>query len=131
MGGGSSSRHCSSARKLLKFQAFVLFSFVLVMLVSQKWGIALVIGGGIGFLANALFYLQVFRYRGAQQVNRILKGFYRGGALKFLVVIISFTWAFKYLNLASPEVVVIGFLVVQSTYWLVPLLFDKQGKEGN
>ncbi len=89
--------------------------------------VAFVSGGLISLFAGLVFYVRVFRHRGAQYSREIVQGFYRGELLKFVVVVAGFLCAFKAPLLSPytkqyPMLVVVGFALVQSTYWIYPFI---------
>lgn len=90
-------------------------------------------GGFIAVTANGYFALQAFRYSGARATDKMLKAFYRGEAGKFVIVMLLFMVAFRYIGNDKPQAITLitAFIVVQSVSWFAPLLFNsRNGPKG-
>jgi len=74
--------------------------------------LALGLGGMICWVANAVFTLKAFRYRGASASRKIVKEFSLGEAFKILLSAAGFALAFIYVPTAPPIWVFMGYIGV-------------------
>lgn len=71
-------------------------------------------------LPNIYLYRRVFAFNGASQAKHIVKAFYWGEAIKFLLIGAGFFCAL-FLPGVRPQALFIGFVVTQMTFWLAPV----------
>lgn len=108
--------------KIIKSQIVLLIGFTGFFLVNIDIGKALLSGGAIAFVATLILYTHLFKYEGAQQARNILNSLYRAEFVKMLTITLGFLLVFKGLNPVYPGCVIVGFVIVQLTYWMIPML---------
>jgi ATP synthase protein I len=118
-----------AAFRLIKAQlVFTLLATSIAYLLSGLHGsVSFLLGGLISVLPNACFALILFRHNGAVNARQIASTFYKGEAVKWVLTVGLFTLAFKYMNVV-PMVSIIGFIVVQMTFWFAPFIIDNKNK---
>lgn len=101
---------------------------LITLLVADKTAaLAALSGGWIATIANAYFAIQAFRYSGASASSQMLKAFYRGETGKFVIVMLLFIAAFRFLEGGKENalLILLAFVLVQSVAWLAPLFLRK------
>jgi len=106
--------------------------FVLVLVVASlglfkelKVAVALLSGGLGVVIANLYFTSKVFSEAGAQASQRVLRAFYLGEAVKF--VILAGLVALAYMLMPGYEkFVLVGYITALLTQWLAPFLIKTQ-----
>ncbi len=85
-----------------------------------------VVGGAlVAFVSSAVAYGWMFRPFGAQQTKAIVHAFYGAQVLKFLLTVGGFVLLFGGFKAAGLPVL-LGFIVVQSVFWIAPWLGEKK-----
>ena len=74
--------------------------------------LSLGIGGLLCLIANTVFTLKAFKYRGASATEQIVKEFVSGEVYKILLSGAGFAFTFTYLSAAQPSLVLLGFMSV-------------------
>lgn len=78
-----------------------------------------VLAGGMAYgFANLIFVWRVFRYAGAQEMNKFAAAFMAGEAMKLILSAILFLVIVKYLPVSLLSVL-IGFIGAIVAFWLV------------
>jgi ATP synthase protein I len=111
------------------WQLFGVFLIALFawLITDQKTGLGVLAGGLAYGLPNLIFVWRVFRYAGAQQMNRFITAFIFGELIKllfsgFLFILVVKTWPFSLLS------VLVGFAGAILSFWVVCMWqFSKQG----
>ena len=67
----------------------MLISTVIIVFAGKYAGISSLIGGIIFILANIVFCLKAFIFSGARQKQQVIKSFFWGETLKFIIIIFS------------------------------------------
>ena len=67
----------------------MLISAVIIVFAGKYEGISSLIGGIIFILANIVFCLKAFIFSGARQKQQVIKSFFWGETLKFIIIIFS------------------------------------------
>ena len=67
----------------------MLISTVIIVFAGKYEGISSLIGGIIFILANIVFCLKAFIFSGARQKQQVIKSFFWGETLKFIIIIFS------------------------------------------
>lgn len=80
-----------------------------------------VLGGLAYFLPNAYRSYSVFRYQGARAARLILKGFYKGEMVKFLMSVLIFAGVFA-ISTVNPMIFFGTYIGMQMLVWFAPLL---------
>lgn len=93
---------------------------------SQGAALAAFLGGMIVALPNCYFAFRAYRYRGARAARLIVRSFYAGAAGKMLLTAGMFTLVFINLKPLNAPAVFIGFVLVQTFNWIVPLVVGGQ-----
>ncbi|CAM3021422.1 MULTISPECIES: F0F1 ATP synthase subunit I [Vibrio] len=83
---------------MIQFGAVTLMAAGMAVAVNAEWGLSALIGGGIFVVANAVFALFAFMYGGARAAKRIANSFYAGEALKILITVALFSFAYMYIQ---------------------------------
>lgn len=83
---------------IIQFGAVTLMAAGMAVAVNAEWGLSALIGGGIFVVANAVFALFAFMYGGARAAKRIANSFYAGEALKILITVALFSFAYMYIQ---------------------------------
>ncbi len=99
---------------------FVAAAFYLVK--GSVSGYSALIGGFICWLPNLYFALRAFRYRGARAAQKIVRSFYAGAAGKMMLTMAMFAIVFIKVKPLSAGALFISFALVQTMYWIVPIL---------
>lgn len=88
--------------------------------------ISALLGGLVYIIPNAYFALTLFKHQGARAARQIVKGFYKGEALKFILTILLFTAVFL-LYRVTPLAFFVSYIAVLMTHWLTPcVIVNKQ-----
>ena len=95
-----------------QFGAVVLLALVGFGLSGMQTAQSLGLGGLICFIANTVFTLKAFKYRGASATEQIVKEFVSGEAYKILLSGVGFALTFLYVPAATPMMVFLGYLGV-------------------
>jgi ATP synthase protein I len=103
---------------------------VLVGLSGFIWGqgaaLGAFLGGVIVWLPNCYFAFRAFRHRGARAARLIVRSFYAGAAGKMLLSAGMFTLVFVNVKPLNAPAVFLGFALVQTLNWVVPLVIGRQ-----
>lgn len=103
-----------------------LLGAVSVGLIGLLWNpsaaFAAFLGGMIVVLPNSYFAFRAFRYRAAREAQRIVRSLYAGAAGKMLLTAVLFALVFMHLDPVNAPAVFIGFVLVQTLNWSVPLI---------
>ena len=115
------------AYRLVLWQALSVLALSLIFLVI--WGtnasLSALVGGGICVLPNFVFATLAFRRAGASVAQEVYKDFFRGEALKLVLVIVLFSVVFKTMQVDFLSLF-LGFVTAMIVHWLAPLFFQKQ-----
>ena len=93
-----------------QFGATLLLAGAGFVLSGVTAALSLGLGGLICSVANAVFTLKAFRYRGASATSKIVKEFSLGEVLKILLSAAGFALAFIYVPAAKPLLVFLGYI---------------------
>jgi len=104
-----------------QFLAMVLVGSVGYLLAGQVSGLSAMLGGLIAWLPNTYFALRAFRYRGARAAQKIVRSFYAGAFGKMILTMAMFAIVFIKVKPLSALALFIGFAIVQTANWCVPL----------
>ena len=117
------------AYKIILAQVLVTMTCVILswLLVAQYVGSAL-LGGLCCVLPNSYFVLQAFRFSGARSAKKIVRAFYVGEFGKILLTVAMFIIVFAWIKPAHPAVLFVVYSIVQSVYWLAPMLLRNKVK---
>ena len=118
-------------RKYFIFQASLSALVILVMTVifGLSGGMSAFIASICHVLPNILFARQLFFYHGAQAAKKIVKGFYRGEAIKLVSTVILMGITFSVLPV-KPLPFFMTFIVLQMSIWVAPLFVDTNRRKG-
>lgn len=97
---------------------------------NKDVALAAFLGGMTVVLPNSYFAFRAFRYRVARAAQLIVRSFYAGAAGKMLLTAGMFTLVFINLNPLNAPAVFIGFALVQTCNWIVPLVVGSQEAAG-
>lgn len=78
----------------------------------MQTSLSLGIGGFLCLIANTVFALKAFKYRGASAAEQIVKEFVSGEVYKILLSGVGFALTFKYSPAAQPSLVLLGYIAV-------------------
>ncbi|WP_367608043.1 ATP synthase subunit I [Legionella sp. W05-934-2] len=118
-------------RKYFVFQAILSVSFILLMttVFGKKGGLSALVASVCYLLPNLLFARQLFYYHGAQAAKKIVKGFYRGEAIKLISTVVLIGVVFALLPV-KPLPFFLTFIVLQMSIWVAPLFVDTNRRKG-
>lgn len=83
-----------------------------LLLSGVTTALSLALGGLVCWVANTVFTIKAFKYRGASATEKIVKEFATGEALKILLSGAGFALVFIYVSAASPLLVFLGYIGV-------------------
>jgi len=112
----------------------VVVPLLVLLLVGRDQALCALIGGFITVVSNAYFAYQAFRYSGASAMKQhVLQAFYRGEAGKFIITMVLFIAAFKFVDLLhvtkNVSYMFLSFVLAQSAFWFAPILLGHQTVE--
>lgn len=93
---------------------------------DARASVAAFLGGMVYTIPNALFVKQVFEYRPAREINRIVWAFYRGEVLKLALTALLFAMVFKWVKPLDVGAFFAAFILVLITNTLAPLIWGSQ-----
>lgn len=104
--------------------------FIIVLLMARfadlsyglKGVLSVVLGGLVYGAPNAFFGWMMFKQFKASHLQAYLKRVYRGEALKIVLTLVLFAFAFCFFSIV-PWIFLVSFLIVQSTVWMTPWIF--------
>ncbi|WP_343862644.1 ATP synthase subunit I [Aliiglaciecola litoralis] len=111
------------AFKVLYIQSAVvlIISISTLLLSNSHSALAVLFGGLMNILPNAVFALLAFRYSGASQNELVVRSFSQGAKLKMILTVILAVIAFYGLNLA-PLVLFSSFIVMTLCHWVATVI---------
>lgn len=71
---------------------------------------SLLLGGLISALPNSYFALHAFRYHGARNAKKVVKGFIRGELGKIIITIVLFALSFTLITNLNELALILGFI---------------------
>ena len=72
---------------------------------------SVLLGGLISALPNSYFALHAFKFRGARNADKIVKGFIRGELGKIVITVVLFAFAFALITSLNEVALIIGFVI--------------------
>jgi len=117
----------SMAYRLIGLQtlAVLAVSFIFFLANGTKDGYSALLGGVISILPNFVFATLAFRNAGASAAKEVISDFFKGEALKLVLVIVLFWVVFNTLDvLYMPLFVTYALAIV--LHWLSPLIFKSK-----
>ncbi len=121
------SRGRSTAYKLIGLQALAVLavSLIFFLAIGTQAGYSALLGGVISIVPNFVFATLAFRNAGASAAKEVLGDFFKGEALKLVLVIVLFWVVFNTLDvLYLPLFVTYALAIV--LHWLSPLIFKSK-----
>jgi len=114
----------ATAYKLIAMQtiAVLITSLIFLLTNGTKEGYSALCGGVISIFPNFVFATLAFRNAGASAATEVLGDFFRGEALKLVLVIVLFWVVFKTLDVNYLPLFVTYALAIV-LHWLSPLIF--------
>lgn len=114
-------------KKLLagQFLAMLIVGLIGFLTAGHVAGISALLGGFICWLPSMYFAMRAFRYKGARAAQKIVSSMYAGAVGKMLLTMALFTIVFIKVKPLSALALFLGFAVVQTMNWIVPLLVAK------
>jgi len=89
-----------------------LLALISLGFLGMQTSLSLGIGGLLCLVANTVFTLKAFKYRGASAAEQIVKEFVSGEAYKILLSGAGFALTFIYAPAAQPSLVLLGYIAV-------------------
>lgn len=89
-------------------------------------GYSAALGGLIAWVPNMYFALRAFRYRGARAAQKIARSFYAGAFGKMILTMAMFAIVFIQVKPLSALALFVGFAIVQTMNWFVPIVIALQ-----
>ncbi|MDP2560456.1 ATP synthase subunit I [Psychrobium sp. 1_MG-2023] len=117
----------STAYKLILMQTLAVLaaSFFFFLANGTKAGYSALCGGIISIVPNFVFASLAFRNAGASAAKEVLTDFFKGEALKLVLVIVLFWVVFKTLDVIYLPLFVTYALAIV-LHWLSPLIFKSK-----
>ena len=117
----------STAYKLIGLQtlAVTLVSLIFFLANGKMAGLSALCGGLISIFPNFVFATLAFRNAGASAAKEVLSDFFKGEALKLVLVIVLFWVVFKTLDVIYLPLFVTYALAIV-LHWLSPLIFKSK-----
>jgi len=117
----------SLAYKLIGMQtvAVLIVSVIFFLANGSKDGYSALLGGVISIVPNFVFATLAFRNAGASAAKEVLGDFFRGEALKLILVIVLFWVVFNLLDVRYLPLFVTYALAIV-LHWLSPLIFKSK-----
>lgn len=121
-----SSQLAGTGRKLA-YKAVMLQLTVVVAatIVAGFWGMqvasSVLVGGLVSIIPNAIMSYKAFQHSGAQAARKVLRAFYFGEAIKFLLTIVLFAIVFKWIPVVGIACL-IGFVLAVFAQLLAPIV---------
>lgn len=117
------------AKRLLMIEtgAVTLVAAGVTVAVNSEWGISALIGGSIFVFANAVFSLCAFLFVGARATKMVAVSFYTGEALKILITVAFFSFAYMYMQVELVPLK-LTYLLVLGINIFAPALFINNKK---
>lgn len=110
-------------RKLVIAQLILVIVLPLLCLaIDIVTAYSVLIGTLIYFVPNLYFVYRAFKFSGARSARMILRSFYAGESIKLFMTAILFGLTFALVKPISVLAVFSGFIAIQATSWLTPLL---------
>jgi ATP synthase protein I len=121
------SRGRSTAYRLIAMQALavLLVSIIFFLTNGVKEGYSALCGGVISIFPNFVFATLAFRNAGASAAKEVITDFFKGEALKLVLVIVLFWVVFKTLDVIYLPLFVTYALAI-FLHWLSPLIFKSK-----
>ncbi|MCG7532825.1 ATP synthase subunit I [Psychrobium sp. MM17-31] len=121
------SKGRSTAYKLIGLQtvAVLLASLIFFLTNGKMAAVSALCGGLISIFPNFVFATLAFRNAGASASREILSDFFKGEALKLVLVIVLFWVVFKTLDVIYLPLFVTYALAIV-LHWLSPLIFKSK-----
>ena len=95
-----------------QISATTLVAVVSLILINASTAFSVLLGGAVSSGSNAFFAAQAFKYRGARNAQRIVKGFLAGEIGKFCITVAMFAMCFSLLPSVVEGAMILAFLVV-------------------
>lgn len=90
---------------------------------SKKEALSVTAGWLICLLPNLYLYWRVFAIKGARQAQGMVKAFYRGEAVKWMLTVLLFA-LFLSLKWVAPAGLFIGYILTQIVFFVPPILIS-------
>jgi ATP synthase protein I len=110
---------------LMQTLAVLVASFIFFLAMGTKAGWSALWGGVISIGPNFIFATLAFRNAGASAAKEVLTDFFRGEALKLVLVIVLFGVVFNLLDVIYLPLFVTYVLAIV-LHWLSPLIFKSK-----
>ena len=104
-----------------QFLAMLVVGVIGFLVAGKVVGLSALLGGFIAWLPNMYFAMRAFRYRGARAAQKIVRSFYAGAFGKMILTMALFAIVFIKVKPLSALALFVGFIVVQTINWIVPL----------
>src|SRR5690606_29114127 len=112
--------------RVIWFQLAVTFVIATISYtVGKVHALSALLGGFIFLLPNYFFVRQSFAYSGARARRQSAYTFYKCDALQFGLIIVLFALAYTFVKPLEPLAMLIAFIAVQMTNWLVPWILGR------
>lgn len=110
-------------RRLITVQLILVVVLPVIALYSGPVAAySVLIGALTCFVPNLYFVYRAFKFSGARSAKKILRSFYAGESIKILLTAVLFGLVFALVKPLSILAVFAGYIAIQATSWLTPLL---------
>jgi len=98
---------------------------VISLTVGKVHAYSALLGGLICALPTWYFARKTFAHSGARAARQIVNAFYRGEAIKLVLTAVLFALVYLLVKPLEPAAMLIAFILVQMTNWLVPWVLGR------
>ncbi len=91
--------------------ATALMAAISLLFAGTIMAYSVLLGGMISALPNSYFALHAFRYQGARNAKKIVRGFIRGEFGKIIITVVLFALSFALITSLNELALILGFVV--------------------
>lgn len=93
----------------------VLMAVISLLISGTVLAYSALLGGLISALPNGYFALHAFRFQGARNAQRVVKGFIRGELGKIIITVVLFALSFTLITSLNELALILGFTLTHFT----------------
>lgn len=111
--------------RLVQISIVLILSALFLLKNDTSSAFSAIVGGLICIIPGWYFAFQAFRYSGARAAKQIVLRFYWGEAVKYLLTIMLFALAFKFLPI-SAFACFVSYIAAQLALWSAPWVLQQK-----
>lgn len=92
--------------------ATTLIATISLLVIGVTMAYSVLLGGLISALPNSYFALHAFKYQGARNAEKVVKGFIRGELGKIIFTVVLFALSFTLITNLNELALIIGFILI-------------------